>query len=184
MKRFNSLNIVACAARFRGTTAREWLRYNACSCLRTGVLSLAAFLALAAAPFAAQGFQSSDATYHQKAGPKASTPAKPAEPAGGSVSYPKSALTKIEILPASIAIRWPALQPAAGGGGNFCRWASGGLDRASADRQFRRQNCGRSTKTTLCSRRADGHATIAAAVEGHRASALSHCEGLFRRSRR
>ena len=56
------------------------------SCLPSG---------LAAAPFAAQGFQSSDATYHEKAGSKASTPAKPAEPLAESVSYPKSALTKM-----------------------------------------------------------------------------------------
>ena len=62
-------------------------------------------------------------------------------PAANPATYPKVALTKIEILPSSIAIRWSALQPAAGSGGNFCRWASGGLDLASANRQFRQQNC-------------------------------------------
>jgi hypothetical protein len=62
-----------------------------------------AALAFIAAPYAAQALQSggSDANYHQDK-PKTNTPAKPPELAASPVSYPKTALTKIEFLPSSI----------------------------------------------------------------------------------
>ena len=170
MKRFNSLNIVARAARFRGTTAREWLRYNACSCLRTGVLSLAAFLALAAAPFAAQGFQSSDATYHEKAGSKASTPAKPAEPLAESVSYPKSALTKIEILPAAIQLVGPRYSQRLVVEGIF---SDGHQEDLTAEAQIvsSNQKIASVDHSSFVQPQADGHTTVSAVVRGHQASA-------------
>src|SRR5690349_14172823 len=53
-----------------------------------------------AVPYAARGFQSTqlDANYHKTDASKISTPAKVPERVANQVSYPKSALTTIEIL--------------------------------------------------------------------------------------
>jgi hypothetical protein len=66
----------------------------------------AVFLVLAAVPFAARAFQSSDATYHEKTSAKTST-AKSPDPTLEHVTYPKAALTKVEILPQAIEFVGP-----------------------------------------------------------------------------
>src|SRR5581483_4305868 len=68
-----------------------------------------AALAFIAAPYAAQGFcpSQSDANYHQPGAPKTSPSAKPPKPVTEQATYPKSALTKIEILPSSIELIGP-----------------------------------------------------------------------------
>ena len=124
------------------------------------------------------GFQSSDATYHEKAGPKASTPAKPAEPLAESVSYPKSALTKIEILPAAIEFVGPRYSQRLVVEGTF---ADGHQEDLTPQAQIISSDgkIAWSTKTILCSRKrtaSDGCGD----GRGQRASASLDCEELLK----
>ena len=128
--------------------------------------ALCAFLAL---PFAAQAFQSthSEATYHQAAAPKATTPAKPPEPVA---VYPKVALAKIEILPSSIEFVGPHGSQRLIVEGTF---ADGHQEDLTAQAQIVSSDdkIAAVGKDGFVRPLADGHATIAAVVQNQRASA-------------
>jgi uncharacterized protein DUF1549/uncharacterized protein DUF1553/Big-like domain-containing protein len=132
----------------------------------------AALFAFLAAPYAVQAFQSShdDATYHQKAKPKIGTPAKLAEPAADQASYPKVALTKIDILPSSITFAGPRYSQRLVVEGTF---ADGHQEDLTSQAQMASSDGKIAVvdKDDFVEPRADGHATVAAEVEGHRASA-------------
>ncbi|HXE15294.1 MAG TPA: DUF1549 domain-containing protein [Bryobacteraceae bacterium] len=129
----------------------------------------AAALVLAAAPYAAQAFQSGhgDATYHQEAAAKTSMP-KP--PVATPVTYSKSALTKIELLPSSIEFVGPRYSQRLVVEGTFA-------DGHQEDLTSQAQIASSDSKITLVDKdgfvrpRGDGEATITALVQGHRASA-------------
>jgi hypothetical protein len=114
----------------------------------------------------AQGFQSSDATYHQRDAAKVSAPAQHAKPA----VYPKTALTKIEILPSSIEFAGPRYSQRVIVEGTF---ADGHQEDVTSEAKIASSD----TNTALIDTgdfvqpRGDGQATIAAVVQGHRASA-------------
>src|SRR4051812_21734482 len=76
---------------------------------RLNYLIPATFLAFVAVPFAVEGFQSSrsDATYHQTGASKMSAPARLPEQVPNQAIYPRTKLTKIEILPSSIELAGP-----------------------------------------------------------------------------
>jgi hypothetical protein len=128
----------------------------------------AALAALLAAPYAAQAFQATgnDATYHQKAKPKAPPPAPPVEP----VSYPKSALARIDILPASISFAGPRYSQRLVVEGTF---ADGHQEELTTQAQITSSdgNIAAVDKDDFVQPRADGHTTIVATVEGQRANA-------------
>ncbi len=129
-----------------------------------------AILAFIALPYATQGFQSSDATYHQKTASKTGTPAKPAEPVAEHAIYPKTALTRIEILPSSIEFAGPRYSQRLVVEGTF---ADGHQEDLTSEAQIVSSD----SKVALIDKgdfvrpRGDGHATIAATVQGHQASA-------------
>ena len=128
--------------------------------------ALCAFLAL---PFATQAFQSthSEATYHQAAAPKPSTPAKPPEPVA---VYPKVALAKIEILPSSIEFVGPHGSQRMIVEGTF---ADGHQEDLTAQAQIVSSDdkIAAVGKDGIVRPLADGHATIAAVVQNQRAGA-------------
>src|SRR6185437_1007163 len=128
----------------------------------------AALVVLFAAPYAAPAFQASgnDATYHQRVKPKAAPPATLAEP----VNYPKSALAKIDILPASIALVGPRYSQRLVVEGTF---ADGHQEDLTAQAQITSSdgNIASVDKDDFVQPRAGGHTTIAATVEGQRANA-------------
>ncbi|MGA8593175.1 MAG: DUF1549 domain-containing protein [Bryobacteraceae bacterium] len=127
-----------------------------------------AILAFIALPYATQGFQSSDATYHQKTASKTAAPAKPPEPVANPVTYPKVALTKVEILPSSIEFVGPRYSQRLVVEGTF---ADGHQEDLTSQAQIVSSN----SKVALVDKgdfvqpRGDGHATIAATVQGHQA---------------
>ncbi len=140
---------------------------------RRDYLVPAALLALLAWPYAAaHAFQSSrgDATYHQTAKPKTGPPAQLSEPAADHASYPKAALTRVEILPASIELIGPRYSQRLVVEGTFADGHQEDLTSqariVSSDGEIAVVD-----KDDFVVPRADGRATIAAAVEGHRASA-------------
>jgi hypothetical protein len=139
---------------------------------RINYLIPAAILASVAVPHAAQGFQSSrgDATYHQTAAPKMSTPAKPPEPASHQAIYPKAALTKIEILPSSIEFVGPRYSQRLVVEGTF---ADGHQEDLTSEAQIVSSDSKIALvdKSDFVRPQADGQATVAAVVQGHRASA-------------
>ncbi|HEX4231539.1 MAG TPA: DUF1549 domain-containing protein [Bryobacteraceae bacterium] len=128
----------------------------------------AAILAFIAAPYA-QGFQSSggDATYHER---KASTPVPPPKPVANHAVYPKSALTKIEILPSSIELVGPRYSQRVVVEGTF---ADGHQEDVTSEAKIvsSDSNIALINMSDFVQPRGDGHATIAAVVPGHRASA-------------
>src|SRR6185312_4811249 len=122
--------------------------------------------------YPAQAFQSGagDANYHQTAKPKTSTPAKAAEPVAVPANYPKAALTKIEILPASIEL----------GGARYSQrlivegtFADGHQEDLTSQAQIVTSDDKIAVvdKDDFAQPRADGRATMTATVQDRRASA-------------
>ncbi|HWF46763.1 MAG TPA: DUF1549 domain-containing protein [Bryobacteraceae bacterium] len=124
----------------------------------------AAILAFIAVPYL-QGFQSSDATYHQKAATKVSVPAQHTKPA----VYPKTALTKIEILPSSIEFAGPRYSQRVIVEGTF---ADGHQEDVTSEAKIvsSDSNIAQIDTGDFVQPRGDGDATIAAVVQSHRAS--------------
>jgi Protein of unknown function (DUF1549)/Bacterial Ig-like domain (group 2) len=125
-----------------------------------------------AVPYAAQISNSSqsDATYHQPGAPKTSPSVKPPEPISEHATYPKSALTKIEILPSSIELIGPRYSQRLVVEGTF---ADGHQEDLTLHAQIVSSDNTIAVvdKSDFVQPRADGQATIAAAVLDHRASA-------------
>jgi hypothetical protein len=131
-------------------------------------------LALAVAPFAAFAFQSGDATYHEKTPAKNST-AKPADPLEH-VTYAKSALIKIEILPQSIDLAGPRYSQRVLVEGTFADGHQEDLTSqaqvTSSDDKIAAVDPG-----GLVQPHADGRATITAVVQNQHASVPLNVQG-------
>jgi hypothetical protein len=138
----------------------------------------AVVLALIAVPHAARGFQSgqSDATYHEKAPPKVTAPAKHTEPVPDQVVYPKAALTGVEILPSSVQLVGPRYGQRLVVEGTF---ADGHQEDLTSEAQIVTSDdrIAVMDKSHLVQPRADGAATLAATVQGHRANATVNVKG-------
>jgi hypothetical protein len=132
----------------------------------------ATLFAFLVTPHLVQAFQSSgnDATYHQKTAPKPSTPAKLAEPAADQATYPKAALTRIEIVPSSIEFAGPRYSQRLLVEGTF---ADGHQEDLTSQAHITSSDGKIAVvdKDDFVQPRADGHATVAATVENQRASA-------------
>jgi hypothetical protein len=125
-----------------------------------------------AVPYAARGFQATqrDGNYQKTDASKISTPAKPPERVANQVSYPKSALTKIEILPSSIELTGPRYSQRLVVEGTF---ADGHQEDVTSEAQIVSSDdkIAFVDKSGLLQPRGDGHAMVTAEVQDRRASA-------------
>jgi Protein of unknown function (DUF1549)/Protein of unknown function (DUF1553)/Bacterial Ig-like domain (group 2) len=137
---------------------------------RFNYLIPAAILGLIALPYATQGFQSSDATYHQRTAPKTGTPDKSTEPAAEHAIYPKAALTRIEILPSSIELVGSRYSQRLVVEGTF---ADGHQEDLTSEAQIVSSDSRIALvdKSDFVQPRGDGQAMVAATVQGQKASA-------------
>jgi hypothetical protein len=119
---------------------------------------------------------SKDAPYHQSDMSKpensysSSKTKRPVEPVAAHASYPKSALTKIEILPSSISLVGPRYDQRLVVEGTF---ADGHEEDVTSQAKLASSDvkvAALDNNNLLCPQ-GDGHTTLTAAVEGHRASA-------------
>ncbi len=139
---------------------------------RPSALSIVAALAFIAAPYAARASnaEQSDANYHQPGAPKTTPSATHPKPVADQAAYPKSSLTKIELLPSSIQLIGPRYSQRLVVEGIF---ADGHQEDLTSQAKIA------SSDSTIAivdnadfvQPRADGQTTIAAAVPGHRATA-------------
>jgi hypothetical protein len=131
-------------------------------------------LAFGVVPFAASAFQSTDATYHEKRAATNSS-AKSPEPMQ-QVTYAKSALVNVEILPRSIELAGPRYSQRVLVEGTF---ADGHQEDLTAQAQIITSdgNVASVDKDGLIQPRADGRASITATVQNQHASAPLNVQG-------
>src|SRR5690242_19233205 len=134
---------------------------------RPTYLIVTAILAFAGVPYAAQAFHSgqSDANYHKPGAPKTNPSATHPKPVPENAAYPKSALTKIEILPSSIQLIGPRYSQRLVVEATF---ADGHQEDVTPQAQIASSDAtvAEVDKDDFVQPRADGQATVAAVVSG------------------
>jgi hypothetical protein len=139
---------------------------------RRNYLIPTAVMAFIAVPYASQGFYSSqnDASYHKAEAAKAKAPTKPPQPVAEHPTYPKSSLTKIEVLPSSVELIGPSYSQRLVVEGTF---ADGHQEDLTSQAQIASSdgNVAAVDKSDFVQPRADGQATVGAVVLGHHATA-------------